>query len=119
MLICTKDLYKNIFFYYIQCIFDNIIIKINIYFFIFTVFNFVRSYFYRFSIWNTILGSSLLTIPWGIQMAGFFPGILLILIMSGLCLYTAYCLLLVHNYYGKNILFFLYIFRKINIIIYL
>ncbi|XP_624412.2 sodium-coupled neutral amino acid transporter 9 homolog isoform X1 [Apis mellifera] len=55
-----------------------------------------------FSIWNTILGSSLLTIPWGIQMAGFFPGILLILIMSGLCLYTAYCLLLVYNYYGEQ-----------------
>nr|XP_031842690.1 sodium-coupled neutral amino acid transporter 9-like [Nomia melanderi]XP_031842691.1 sodium-coupled neutral amino acid transporter 9-like [Nomia melanderi] len=53
-----------------------------------------------FSIWNTILGSSLLTIPWGIQMAGFFPGIILILIMSGLCLYTAYCLLLVHKYHG-------------------
>ncbi|XP_043601509.1 sodium-coupled neutral amino acid transporter 9-like isoform X3 [Bombus pyrosoma] len=53
-----------------------------------------------FSIWNTILGSSLLTIPWGIQMAGFFPGIILILVMSGLCLYTAYCLLLVHKYYG-------------------
>lgn len=35
-------------------------------------------------------------------MAGFFPGILLILIMSGLCLYTAYCLLLVYNYYGKK-----------------
>ncbi|XP_043266018.1 sodium-coupled neutral amino acid transporter 9-like isoform X1 [Colletes gigas] len=55
-----------------------------------------------FSIWNTILGSSLLTIPWGIQMAGFLPGIILILIMSGLCLYTAYCLLLVHKYHGGH-----------------
>ncbi|KAG7190032.1 hypothetical protein KM043_006182 [Ampulex compressa] len=53
-----------------------------------------------FSIWNTILGSSLLTIPWGIRMAGFFPGIFLILAMSALCLYTAYCLLLVHRYHG-------------------
>ncbi|XP_076174176.1 neutral amino acid transporter 9 [Ptiloglossa arizonensis] len=55
-----------------------------------------------FSIWNTILGSSLLTIPWGIEMAGFLPGIILILIMSGLCLYTAYCLLLVHKYNGGH-----------------
>ncbi|XP_076650419.1 sodium-coupled neutral amino acid transporter 9 homolog [Halictus rubicundus] len=55
-----------------------------------------------FSIWNTILGSSLLTIPWGIQMAGFFPGIILILTMSGLCLYTAYCLLHVHKYHGGH-----------------
>ena len=53
-----------------------------------------------FSVWNTILGSSLLTIPWGIEMAGFFPGIILIFVMSSLCLYTAYCLLLVHKYYG-------------------
>ncbi|XP_076241915.1 sodium-coupled neutral amino acid transporter 9 homolog isoform X2 [Calliopsis andreniformis] len=56
--------------------------------------------YFKFSIWNTILGSSLLTIPWGIQMAGFFPGIILVLVMSGLCLYTAYCLLVVHKYYG-------------------
>ncbi|XP_034193785.1 neutral amino acid transporter 9 isoform X2 [Osmia lignaria lignaria] len=55
-----------------------------------------------FSVWNTILGSSLLTIPWGIEMAGFFPGIILILLMSGLCLYTAYCLLLVHKYHGGH-----------------
>ena len=37
-------------------------------------------------------------------MAGFFPGIILILVMSGLCLYTAYCLLLVHKYYGTKYL---------------
>nr|XP_012141792.1 PREDICTED: sodium-coupled neutral amino acid transporter 9 homolog isoform X2 [Megachile rotundata] len=55
-----------------------------------------------FSIWNTILGSSLLTVPWGIEMAGFFPGIILVLLMSGLCLYTAYCLLLVHKYHGGH-----------------
>ncbi|XP_011864937.1 PREDICTED: sodium-coupled neutral amino acid transporter 9-like [Vollenhovia emeryi] len=53
-----------------------------------------------FSIWNTILGSSLLTMPWGIAMAGFFPGIILILLMSGLCLYTAYRLIVAHAYHG-------------------
>lgn len=53
-----------------------------------------------FSIWNTILGSSLLTMPWGIQMAGFFPGIILVLAMGGLCLYTSYRLILVHQYHG-------------------
>ncbi|XP_050449561.1 sodium-coupled neutral amino acid transporter 9-like [Cataglyphis hispanica] len=53
-----------------------------------------------FSIWNTILGSSLLTMPWGIGMAGFFPGIILNLLMSGLCLYTAYRLIVVHAYHG-------------------
>ncbi|KAL6262623.1 hypothetical protein P5V15_005416 [Pogonomyrmex californicus] len=53
-----------------------------------------------FSIWNTILGSSLLTMPWGITMAGFFPGIIIILLMSGLCLYTAYRLVVAHSYHG-------------------
>lgn len=56
-----------------------------------------------FSIWNTILGSSLLTMPWGIQMAGFFPGIILILAMGGLCLYTAHRLIVVHKYHGEPI----------------
>ncbi|XP_028048077.1 sodium-coupled neutral amino acid transporter 9 isoform X2 [Monomorium pharaonis] len=53
-----------------------------------------------FSIWNTILGSSLLTMPWGILMAGFFPGIIINLMMSGLCLYTAYRLIAAHAYHG-------------------
>ncbi|XP_072759695.1 neutral amino acid transporter 9 [Anoplolepis gracilipes] len=53
-----------------------------------------------FSVWNTILGSSLLTMPWGILMAGFFPGIILNLLMSGLCLYTAYRLIVAHAYHG-------------------
>nr|XP_012224347.1 PREDICTED: sodium-coupled neutral amino acid transporter 9-like isoform X1 [Linepithema humile]XP_012224348.1 PREDICTED: sodium-coupled neutral amino acid transporter 9-like isoform X1 [Linepithema humile] len=55
-----------------------------------------------FSVWNTILGSSLLTMPWGIGMAGFFPGIILNLTMSGLCLYTAYRLITAHAYHGKS-----------------
>ncbi|KYM93691.1 PREDICTED: sodium-coupled neutral amino acid transporter 9-like [Cyphomyrmex costatus] len=53
-----------------------------------------------FSIWNTILGSSLLTMPWGITMAGFFPAVILNLLMSGLCLYTAYRLVVAHAYHG-------------------
>ncbi|XP_014234787.1 sodium-coupled neutral amino acid transporter 9-like [Trichogramma pretiosum] len=53
-----------------------------------------------FSVWNTILGSSMLTMPWGIYMAGFVPAIILILTMSALCLFTAYKLLQVHKYHG-------------------
>ncbi|XP_058809347.1 neutral amino acid transporter 9-like [Phymastichus coffea] len=53
-----------------------------------------------FSVWNTILGSSMLTMPWGIHMAGFLPAIALILAMSGLCLFTAYKLLQIHKYHG-------------------
>ncbi|XP_023248146.1 sodium-coupled neutral amino acid transporter 9-like [Copidosoma floridanum] len=53
-----------------------------------------------FSVWNTILGSSLLTMPWGIYLAGFIPAVILILAMSGLCLFTAHKLLQVRKYYG-------------------
>lgn len=45
----------------------------------------------------------MLTMPWGIAMAGFFPGTIIILVMSGLCLYTAYRLLSVHAYHGNHI----------------
>lgn len=55
-----------------------------------------------FSIWNTIIGSSLLTMPWGITMAGFFPGVIIIMAMSGLCLYTAYRLIAAHAYHGRG-----------------
>lgn len=63
----------------------------------------ISSFIFSFSVWNTILGSSLLTMPWGIQMAGFFPGIILVLAMGGLCLYTAYRLIVVHQYHGELI----------------
>lgn len=43
--------------------------------------------------------------PWGITMAGLFPGIILNLLMSGLCLYTAYRLVVAHAYHGKEIFY--------------
>ncbi|GFT11772.1 sodium-coupled neutral amino acid transporter 9 homolog [Nephila pilipes] len=43
-----------------------------------------------FSIWNTMMGSSLLSIPWAIQQAGFGCGIAILFIMGALCFYTAY-----------------------------
>ncbi|KAG8195441.1 hypothetical protein JTE90_013893 [Oedothorax gibbosus] len=43
-----------------------------------------------FSIWNTMMGSSLLSIPWAIQQAGFACGLSIMFIMGGVCFYTAY-----------------------------
>ncbi|GIY70800.1 sodium-coupled neutral amino acid transporter 9 homolog [Caerostris darwini] len=43
-----------------------------------------------FSIWNTMMGSSLLSIPWAIQEAGFGCGLAILFIMGALCFYTAY-----------------------------
>ncbi|XP_042145149.1 sodium-coupled neutral amino acid transporter 9 [Ixodes scapularis] len=43
-----------------------------------------------FAIWNTMMGTSLLSMPWAISQAGFATGTLLILAIGGLCLYTAF-----------------------------
>ncbi|XP_054253663.1 neutral amino acid transporter 9 isoform X2 [Indicator indicator] len=43
-----------------------------------------------FIIWNTMMGTSILSIPWGIKQAGFTSGIILILLMGILTLYCCY-----------------------------
>ncbi|KHN71796.1 Putative amino acid permease F13H10.3 [Toxocara canis] len=43
-----------------------------------------------FSIWNTMMGSSLLAMPWAVQQAGLALGIFFILAIGALSLYTAY-----------------------------
>ncbi|XP_017779227.1 PREDICTED: sodium-coupled neutral amino acid transporter 9 homolog isoform X1 [Nicrophorus vespilloides] len=53
-----------------------------------------------FAIWNTIMGTSILAMSWGLAKAGFIPGIILILFVSGICLYTAYIILQVNNRHG-------------------
>ncbi|XP_053788208.1 neutral amino acid transporter 9 isoform X4 [Vidua chalybeata] len=41
-------------------------------------------------IWNTMMGTSILSIPWGMKQAGFTSGIILILLMGILTLYCCY-----------------------------
>ncbi|GLV36702.1 prestin [Carabus blaptoides fortunei] len=53
-----------------------------------------------FSIWNTMMGTSLLTMAWGIQHAGLFPGILSIILVAGVTLYTTYLVLKVNESHG-------------------
>ncbi|XP_048359041.1 sodium-coupled neutral amino acid transporter 9 [Sphaerodactylus townsendi] len=43
-----------------------------------------------FMIWNTMMGTSILSIPWGIKQAGFTTGIVVILLMGLLTLYCCY-----------------------------
>uniref|UniRef100_F7FUD0 Neutral amino acid transporter 9 n=1 Tax=Ornithorhynchus anatinus TaxID=9258 RepID=F7FUD0_ORNAN len=43
-----------------------------------------------FMIWNTMMGTSILSIPWGIKQAGFTAGIGLIVLMGLLTLYCCY-----------------------------
>lgn len=46
-----------------------------------------------FSIWNTMMGTSLLSIPWAIDQAGFALAIVLLVVMAGLCLYSCYLII--------------------------
>nr|XP_054764312.1 sodium-coupled neutral amino acid transporter 9 homolog isoform X2 [Lytechinus pictus] len=43
-----------------------------------------------FSIWNTMMGTSLLSMPWALQQAGFAMGLVLMLTMAALAMYTCY-----------------------------
>ncbi|XP_045421614.1 sodium-coupled neutral amino acid transporter 9 isoform X1 [Lemur catta] len=43
-----------------------------------------------FMIWNTMMGTSILSIPWGIKQAGFTTGICVIILMGLLTLYCCY-----------------------------
>uniref|UniRef100_A0A8B9RLD6 Neutral amino acid transporter 9 n=1 Tax=Astyanax mexicanus TaxID=7994 RepID=A0A8B9RLD6_ASTMX len=43
-----------------------------------------------FAIWNTMMGTSILSIPWGIKQAGFTLGIIIVILMGLLTLYCCY-----------------------------
>ncbi|CAB3406200.1 unnamed protein product [Caenorhabditis bovis] len=46
-----------------------------------------------FSIWNTMMGTSLLAMPWALQQAGLVWGIVIMLVMAALCFYTAFIII--------------------------
>lgn len=48
-----------------------------------------------------MMGTSLLTMAWGLQHAGLFPGILSIILIAGVTLYTTYLVLKVNESHGK------------------
>ena len=58
-----------------------------------------------FSIWNTMMGSSLLGLPWGFGQSGLTMGFFLVFFIGALCAYT--CILIVQN--GKDSADFFYL----------
>ena len=48
-----------------------------------------------------MMGTSLLTMPWAFGQAGFAGGILTMIFMAGICLYTAFRILTMQNLMGK------------------
>ncbi|KAH9523671.1 hypothetical protein Btru_040634 [Bulinus truncatus] len=59
-----------------------------------------------FSMWNTMMGTSLLSMPWTIKQAGFINGIILLVLMAGIMAYTSYRVLKVCRYLGGNLVEF-------------
>ncbi|XP_072392980.1 sodium-coupled neutral amino acid transporter 9 homolog isoform X2 [Diabrotica undecimpunctata] len=57
---------------------------------------------FRFAIWNTTVGTSLLAMAWGMEKTGLFPGILINLFVVAVCLYTAYVLLKIFEKHGGD-----------------
>jgi len=50
-----------------------------------------------FAIWNTMMGTSLLSMPWALEQAGLVMGLLMMVLISGMCLYTAYRIIQVYT----------------------
>ncbi|CAJ0596768.1 unnamed protein product [Cylicocyclus nassatus] len=46
-----------------------------------------------FTLWNTLMGVSLMSMPWALHQAGLFLGLFLFVAMELLCCYTAYLIL--------------------------
>ncbi|XP_046666645.1 sodium-coupled neutral amino acid transporter 9 homolog isoform X1 [Homalodisca vitripennis] len=53
-----------------------------------------------FVLWNTMVGTSLLAMPWGVERAGLIMGVILPIVMGALCCYTAYCNVATQAAYG-------------------
>ncbi|XP_060842799.1 neutral amino acid transporter 9-like isoform X3 [Rhopalosiphum padi] len=55
-----------------------------------------------FAIWNTIMGTSLLAMPWSVERAGLVMGLLLMFVIAALCLYTSNRILKVQVLHGND-----------------
>ncbi|RZC35815.1 sodium-coupled neutral amino acid transporter 9, partial [Asbolus verrucosus] len=53
-----------------------------------------------FAIWNTTVGTSLLSMSWGIEKTGLFPAVIINIVIAAICLYTTYTLLKVNEKHG-------------------
>ncbi|XP_044260299.1 sodium-coupled neutral amino acid transporter 9-like [Tribolium madens] len=53
-----------------------------------------------FAIWNTTVGTSLLSMSWGIEKTGLFPAIFINIAIAAICLYTTYTILKVNEKHG-------------------
>ncbi|KAK3697790.1 hypothetical protein RRG08_026419 [Elysia crispata] len=57
-----------------------------------------------FAMWNTMMGTSLLSMPWAIKQAGYVNGIVLLVVMAGIMAYTSYRVLTAGRSLANNVL---------------
>merc|ERR1719209_1185018 len=55
-----------------------------------------------FAIWNTMMGTSFLSMPWALEQAGLVMGLLMMVLISGMCLYTAYRIIQVYTIHSRT-----------------
>lgn len=56
-----------------------------------------------FALWNTMMGTSLLSMPWAMERAGAVPAVVLLTAVAGISFYTAYRTLEVFEANGNNL----------------
>lgn len=56
-----------------------------------------------FAVWNTMMGTSLLSMPWALQQAGLAMGLVMMALMAGICLYTAYRILQTYTVHSRTL----------------
>ena len=63
------------------------------------LFCFNKPNYFSMAIWNTMMGTSLLAVPWAIGNSGFAMGLSIICLMTIISYYTAYIII---DLYGKH-----------------
>ena len=59
-------------------------------------------FIFSFAIWNTMMGTSLLSMPWALEQAGLLMGLVCMAVIAGLCLYTAYRIIQVYDIHSES-----------------
>ena len=57
--------------------------------------------FFSLAIWNTMMGTSLLSVPWAIKQSGLLASVLIGIGMAVVAGYTALLVIKIHAKYGK------------------
>ena len=57
---------------------------------------------FSLAIWNTMMGTSLLSVPWAIKQSGLIASIIIGFGMALVAMYTALLVIKIHAKYGKQ-----------------